>query len=340
MTSPDPLVGIDTVPWNTLSHAYGPADDVPGLLKDLLSTDKGKVQKTIWTLFGNIYHQGTRYSASAAAVPFLFSILNTKSSLCRKELLELLVHLAAGMPLWPIPNGLDINQWRASVEEELDLEESDEQKEEQEVCASEPDDEDEEVEDDSEMEMASAIFELQTYDAVQREIGSIIACLGDEDAAIRAWAAMALAYFPEQRARIEPTLLDFIYNEKDVAAQATGLIAVALVNAPFKREDTNTAAEKKLREVFAKDITKDITRWSSAVGLVILGRQRFQHLNEVARKVNDNSYLEAWEPSELRDSGTAFPFGLDGLQTLADEVIESVKGIASPDVLEIIQTGS
>ena len=32
--------GIDDIDWGSLTHAYGPADDVPGLLRSLASSDE------------------------------------------------------------------------------------------------------------------------------------------------------------------------------------------------------------------------------------------------------------------------------------------------------------
>ena len=50
------LNGLDAVDWKSLTHAYGEATDVPGLLRALLSPD-GKVrEETVYELFGNIWH--------------------------------------------------------------------------------------------------------------------------------------------------------------------------------------------------------------------------------------------------------------------------------------------
>ncbi|MDZ7617237.1 MAG: PBS lyase, partial [Patescibacteria group bacterium] len=69
------LEGLDTVDWASLRHAYGEATDVPGLLSALLSPDPKLREEATCELFGNIWHQGTVYPASAAAVPFLYELL-------------------------------------------------------------------------------------------------------------------------------------------------------------------------------------------------------------------------------------------------------------------------
>ncbi|WP_152049962.1 HEAT repeat domain-containing protein [Tautonia marina] len=69
------LEGLDSIDWATLTHAYGEATDVPNLLRALLSPDSGERDEALDTLFGNIWHQGTVYPATAAAVPFLYELL-------------------------------------------------------------------------------------------------------------------------------------------------------------------------------------------------------------------------------------------------------------------------
>lgn len=70
---PDPFAGLDfeAVDWAGLSHAYGSAQDVPALIRSLVSPDSGVRSAALEELFGSIFHQGTVYAASAPAVPFL-----------------------------------------------------------------------------------------------------------------------------------------------------------------------------------------------------------------------------------------------------------------------------
>ena len=66
-----PLEGIDTIDWAQLEHAYGPAADVPGQLRDVAVGSPRQRNEAMSELWGNIHHQGTVYPASAPAVPFL-----------------------------------------------------------------------------------------------------------------------------------------------------------------------------------------------------------------------------------------------------------------------------
>jgi tetratricopeptide (TPR) repeat protein len=90
------LAGLDEVDWPHLQHAYGPAGDTPRHLRLLLSGDE-VVRNDAWNaLFGSIWHQGTVYTATAAAVPFLIAMLDQEGPPARGEVLDCLAHLAAG----------------------------------------------------------------------------------------------------------------------------------------------------------------------------------------------------------------------------------------------------
>jgi hypothetical protein len=54
--------------WSRLTHAYGTAEDVPGLLGQLGPDPQTQVWGELWS---RICHQGTVYSASYAALPAL-----------------------------------------------------------------------------------------------------------------------------------------------------------------------------------------------------------------------------------------------------------------------------
>ncbi|MFF3420476.1 hypothetical protein ACFYW9_38320 [Streptomyces sp. NPDC002698] len=60
------------VDWSRLTHAYGPADDIPGLFARL---DGGQEDEKVWQdLWSALCHQGTVYDASYAALPVLADI--------------------------------------------------------------------------------------------------------------------------------------------------------------------------------------------------------------------------------------------------------------------------
>lgn len=68
------LDGLDKVDWDRLHHAYGSAVDVPNQLRTLTSTDTEARAEAWNALYGNLWHQGTVYEATAHAVPFLIEL--------------------------------------------------------------------------------------------------------------------------------------------------------------------------------------------------------------------------------------------------------------------------
>jgi len=65
------LAGLTDIPWAELRHAYGSADDVPGILRAIADGDEETAKEAASELFGNIWHQGTVYQATVPAAPFL-----------------------------------------------------------------------------------------------------------------------------------------------------------------------------------------------------------------------------------------------------------------------------
>src|SRR5688500_6475339 len=91
------LDGLDTTDWASLTHAYGPATDVPDLLRALLSPDPEEREEAVYELFGNIWHQGTVYPASAAAVPFSYELLVAPGAQPKSEIAHLIASIATGV---------------------------------------------------------------------------------------------------------------------------------------------------------------------------------------------------------------------------------------------------
>jgi len=64
------LLSLDSPRWSELSHAYGPASDIPPLLSQLSSLPTSENNKEPWFyLWSALAHQGDVYPASFAAVP-------------------------------------------------------------------------------------------------------------------------------------------------------------------------------------------------------------------------------------------------------------------------------
>lgn len=93
--------GLDKIDWSKLEHAYGPASDVPELIRALV--DDAEREGAMHALHGNIFHQSTRYEATPHAVPFIVEIVNdgSLSREAREAALTLLTNVVAG---WLSPN--------------------------------------------------------------------------------------------------------------------------------------------------------------------------------------------------------------------------------------------
>lgn len=72
------MLELDDRRWSELRHAYGPAGDIPGLLRQLESFPVARGDDEPWfSLWGSLCHQGDAYSASFAAVPHIVRVLAT-----------------------------------------------------------------------------------------------------------------------------------------------------------------------------------------------------------------------------------------------------------------------
>jgi hypothetical protein len=93
--------GLEEIPWHTYSHAYGIAIDIPRDLRRLASSDAMIREKALWELGGSIYHQGTIYSATAVAVPFLIQLITDQRLPARAEICNFLVEIAESSAIHP-----------------------------------------------------------------------------------------------------------------------------------------------------------------------------------------------------------------------------------------------
>jgi hypothetical protein len=92
------LGSLDQVDWNAVSHAYGPATNIPDVLRAFAFGSNAERQKQLqeeW--WGSIIHQGTYYSATEAVVPFLIEIALAPSTQARHEILEEISGIAVGL---------------------------------------------------------------------------------------------------------------------------------------------------------------------------------------------------------------------------------------------------
>ncbi len=84
------MLSLDSHRWTDLSQAYGTAGDIPGLIKAIAESDPAEMRKhpTPWKeVWNSLWHQGSVYPATYAAVPHLVSIAEQNNLTTRLEVL-------------------------------------------------------------------------------------------------------------------------------------------------------------------------------------------------------------------------------------------------------------
>jgi hypothetical protein len=77
----DPPAGLHDVDWSALEDAYDTADRTPWFIEALTSDDQGDRNFGTYGLYSATTHQGSVYSASGAAVPFLAELVRRDNTL-------------------------------------------------------------------------------------------------------------------------------------------------------------------------------------------------------------------------------------------------------------------
>lgn len=90
----DVFEGFDKVPWSSMGHAYGPADDVLTEVPLLASDDAEERENALGFLWGCVHHQGDIYDSTIAVVPFLVRAAVEPGFPDRAGIIELLGSIA------------------------------------------------------------------------------------------------------------------------------------------------------------------------------------------------------------------------------------------------------
>ncbi len=126
------LEKLDTIPWNKLQHAYGSAADIPNNIRALSSDNFEVRQQGLQALYGNIFHQGTRYEATPYAIPFLFELIQNKNTKDKHRLIYYLINLALGYENSYLLEGINPRQIKTELkqaQEDMSLQEIEDGKE-------------------------------------------------------------------------------------------------------------------------------------------------------------------------------------------------------------------
>jgi hypothetical protein len=236
------LESLDSIAWSQLTHAYGAATDVPAQIRNLTSANQGERGIALWELYGNIFHQGTRYQATPYAVPFLYELIAAPEIQDRHEIVYLLVSLALGYEESYLPDGLDVANFRRTFNENdsqmslTDLAECDEYG-------------------------VGPRVDIDCYDSVQNGVPVLIKLLTDDDARLRRAAIYALAWFPENAYQSLPAIRQSFANSADEIEVANALIAYGLL----ARRSQSAVNESELRDFLSH--TSLIIRVAAAIAI-------------------------------------------------------------------------
>jgi HEAT repeat protein len=267
MSGGDALAGLEEIDWAGLRHAYGPAGDVPGLLRGLAIGSPADRQHALDTLYGNIFHQGSRYEATAHAVPFLAGLAVDLRTPQRDAIVRLLVALAIGYDEAYLPAGVDIAGWRASIERMRSADSAQLSQELDAWVEAARNEADREVRGmhravyDPAAELRMARDELVAYDAVRAEVPRLRGLLRDGDPRVRAAAAYLTGWFPQEAPGSVGALRVLLAAEARPGVAATAVVSAGLLG----DTDLIPRLRKGLRG------PEPLLRWADAIALARLG---------------------------------------------------------------------
>jgi hypothetical protein len=84
------FTGLDDIDWAAMHHAYGPAVEVPDLLRGLVSADPAERESALDAMYGAVHHQGDVYQCTVAAIPFLLEAVADRTLPGRAGIVRLL----------------------------------------------------------------------------------------------------------------------------------------------------------------------------------------------------------------------------------------------------------
>jgi hypothetical protein len=263
------LEGLDKINWRKLHHAYGNARDVPGLIRALLSPDAEVREKAFYELYGNIFHQGTRYEATPYAVPFFFELLTSPETPDRADIVYYLVALALGYEEELLPAGVAFEELFGTETEDADLPVPPTLEEET-VAAAESDadeeGEDEEDDDDYYEDEDQWLLDFRnSYVAVERGVPDFIRLAGEDAIPVQRAAIYALAWFPRKAEASLPVVREAVTQAQDEVSRANALLSFGLL----ARAQGDRASATWLEEALANAQSEE-SRTAAAIALATL----------------------------------------------------------------------
>lgn len=89
------LAGLDEIPWSKLEHAYGDAEDIPNLIRTLVSDDPHEREWAQDMLDMGPFHQGSLYSCTPFVVRFLLQLAQERDAPDKPWMLQYVSRVSA-----------------------------------------------------------------------------------------------------------------------------------------------------------------------------------------------------------------------------------------------------
>jgi hypothetical protein len=214
------LEGLEAVNWGELQDAYGPATHLPQYVRGLLAAEAEARKNARSALANTIGHQGTRYPATPAAVPFLLELLADPATSDRDGLIQLLVFLAIGYEEAHLPFGFDPAAAFAAAPTTPAA-----------IAAALAEDD---------WEQTDAYWAKQSYEAVLRGSDTLRQLARDPELSVRMAAVRALAWFPAAAARSLPVVRGAAREEADEEERTNAILSLGILGGYL--EDTSDAS--------------------------------------------------------------------------------------------------
>jgi len=308
---------LASVEWPRLLHAYGSAADTPVQLDALRSSDALQRREALFELISSLVHQGSRYEASAIAVPFLVDLAANPQIPDRHRIVELLLNLAVGAPSDCLPGGWPIATERAALAASLpDLSLLEHVRAylltpRHERQGRFPLDRDE-------SQRFERYFAIQTYDAVRVALPTLRGLLHDADTQVATAAAVSLAYFPEDAEASVAELVVAAEDTEDLTLTANAMLASALLGGPISESGLNRCLAD----------SPEVIRWAASCAAVIRHRVNapaaaVATLQEIGRADSEHEapYWQQYPPTSALDALAAFH--PPAFEQVADQLLDA-----------------
>jgi len=296
--------GLDEVDWNNLEHAYGKASDVPILLKDLTSKDPETRENALWELYGNIYHQGTRYEATIYAIPFIFQIIRAPNTPQKADLIRFTVDLALGYPEAFLPKGPNVEDWMDDVA----------------YLKSELEEEDNGNKDYLDWYKHIDAY-IDCYKAVLKEVPTYIQFIKDMDDNIRLNAIFALAWFREEAKTSITKIRELLKKEANTILIASILITLSMLGAYL-----NDISDHNIFKQYIEGDYPFLIKVSAAISMINILQENTE------KETLDFLIFNLEKISQLEISPGSFPWNDGDLVGYVADVLKFF-GVESPEII-------